>query len=153
MLSSKVTELVGQLVAPILAHEQMDLVDIEYKKEGSNRFLRLYVDKEGGVDIADCERVSEQLSKKLDEADPIREAYFLEVSSPGAERPLNNERDYMRAVGRNVFVTTYAPVDGQKSFEGTLSRVTDSHLMIDMDGKQVELPREQVAKARLAVVF
>lgn len=152
-MSSKITELVGELVAPILTQEQMDLVDIEYKKEGNNRFLRLYVDKEGGVDIADCERVSEQLSKKLDEADPIRETYFLEVSSPGAERPLKNERDYTRAVGRNVFISTYAPVDGHKSFEGTLTRVTDTHLVVEVDGKPYELPRDQVAKARLAVVF
>lgn len=152
-MSNKITEIVERLALPIVEQEQMDLVDIEYKKEGNNRFLRLFVDKEGGVDIADCERVSESLSKKLDEVDPIPEAYFLEVSSPGAERPLKNERDYTRAVGRNVFVTTYAPVDGHKEFEGTLSEFTGTHLIVQMDGKKHEIPLDQVAKARLAIVF
>lgn len=152
-MSQKITEVVEELALPILEHEQMELVDIEYKKEGSHRFLRLFVDKEGGVDIADCERVSEQLSKKLDAADPIPEAYFLEVSSPGAERPLKNERDFQRAVGRNVHVTTYAPVQGQKTFEGKLSEYTEAHLVVDVDGKRIEIPLDQVAKARLAILF
>lgn len=152
-MSRKVTEVVEQLVLPILQAEQMELVDIEYTKEGSNRFLRVFVDKEGGVDITDCERVSEQLSKKLDEADPITEAYFLEVSSPGAERPLKSERDYERAVGRNVHVTTYAPVQEQKTFEGQLTAYTGTHLVVEANGKETKIPLEQVAKARLAIVF
>lgn len=152
-MSRKVTDVVKQLARPILEQEQMELVDIEYKKEGSHRFLRLFVDKAGGVDIADCERVSEQLSQKLDEEDPIREAYFLEVSSPGAERPLKNERDFERAVGKHVNVTTYAPVHGQKAFEGKLIAYRGSHLTIEVDQREVEIPLDQVAKARLAVVF
>lgn len=152
-MSRKITEVVEQLALPILHNEQMELVDIEYQKEGSNRFLRVFVDKEDGVDIADCERVSEQLSKKLDEADPITEAYFLEVSSPGAERPLKSERDYERAVGRNVHVTTYAPVQGQKTFEGQLTAYTGTHITVVAEDRETEIPLEQVAKARLAIVF
>lgn len=152
-MNRKITEVVEQLAQPILHNEQMELVDIEYKKEGNHRFLRLFVDKEDGVDIADCERVSEQLSKKLDEADPIAESYFLEVSSPGAERPLKNERDFRRAIGRNVHVTTYAPVQGQKVFEGKLTDYTGTHVVVEADGKPTEIPLDQVAKARLAILF
>lgn len=152
-MSRKVTDVVKQLVRPILDQEQMELVDIEYKKEGRHRFLRLFVDKAGGVDIADCERVSEQLSQKLDEEDPIREAYFLEVSSPGAERPLKNERDFERAVGKHVYVTTYAPVQGRKTFEGKLTTYAGTRLVIEVDRQEIEIPLNQVAKARLAVVI
>lgn len=152
-MKGNITQVVEQLALPIIEQEQMELVDVEYKKEGNNRFLRLFVDKEDGVDIADCERVSEKLSKKLDENDPISETYFLEVSSPGAERPLKNEQDYARAVGRHVNVRTYAPVDGHKEFEGPLREYNGTHLVVEMAGKRHEIPLQQVAKARLAVTF
>lgn len=152
-MSRKITEVVEQLAAPILDTERMELIDVEYKKEGKNRFLRVFVDKEGGLDIADCERISEKLSKKLDEADPIPESYFLDVSSPGAERPLKRRRDFERAVGKNVHVSTYAPVQGHKVFEGKLTEFTGTHLVIAENAKSVAVPLDQVAKARLAVVF
>ncbi|WP_054949870.1 ribosome maturation factor RimP [Numidum massiliense] len=152
-MSRKITEIVEQLASPIAEQEQLELVDIEYKKEGSNWFLRVFVDKPGGVDIADCERVSEALSQQLDEKDPIQGPYFLEVSSPGAERPLKNERDYLHAVGKHVHVTTYAPVDGQKVFEGKLHAYDDEILVIASGGKQWNVPLNQVANARLAIVF
>ncbi|CEH31954.1 hypothetical protein AM501_20830 [Aneurinibacillus migulanus] len=152
-LSQHVIAVTEEMVAPILEEENLELVEIEYKKEGSNWFLRVYIDKEGGVDIEDCGRVSEKLSKKLDEIDPIPGAYFLEVSSPGAERPLKKEQDFERAVGKHVHVTTYEPINGSKVFEGEL---------VSYDGKQLEIkeakasaliPRDKVASARLAIVF
>lgn len=153
-LSNKVTHITEELVAPILEAEDLELVDIEYTKEGKNWFLRVYVDKEGGIDIEDCSRVSEQLSKKLDERDPIPGAYFLEVSSPGAERPLKKQRDYERAVGKNVFIKTYEAIDGEKEFEGTLLSFDDEILRLEEAGKQtVSIPRDKVAHARLAVTF
>lgn len=152
-MKGKVVEVVEQLLVPILEREQLELVDIEYKKEGKHRFLRIFVDKAGGVDITDCERVSEQLSKRLDEEDPIQDPYFLEVSSPGAERPLKRERDFEWAVGKNVRVTTYAPVDGENVFEGKLLQFDGRDLVIDTGRRQVVLSRDQVAKARLAIVF
>ncbi|WP_027414642.1 ribosome maturation factor RimP [Aneurinibacillus terranovensis] len=152
-MSKNVIAITEQLVVPILQQDHLELVEIEYVKEGSNWFLRVYIDKEGGVDIEDCGRVSEQLSKKLDEADPIPGAYFLEVSSPGAERPLKKDADFTRAVGKHVHITTYEPVGGAKVFEGEL---------VSYDGKQLEvkeikttalIPVEKIATARLAVVF
>lgn len=108
-MSKKVTDITEELVSPIVDELGLELVDIEFKKEGKNWFLRVFIDTENGVDIEDCGTVSERLSEKLDELDPITEAYFLEVSSPGAERPLKKEKDIYKAVGKNVHVTTYEP--------------------------------------------
>lgn len=123
------------------------------KKRKWKRFLRIYVDKPGGIDIDDCGRISEYLSKKLDEEDPIQEAYFLEVSSPGAERPLKKTKDFYWAVGKHVNVTTYEPVHGQKEFEGKLLSYDESTLVVEEAGKSYELPVEKIANARLAIVF
>jgi ribosome maturation factor RimP len=136
-----------------LDENNFELVDIEYVKEGSNWFLRVYVDKEGGIDIDDCGRISEYLSAKLDEKDPIPNAYFLEVSSPGAERPLKKVQDYHKAVGRHVFVTTYEPVDGKKEFEGLLESFDGERLVVKAGNKASTIPFAKVASARLAIVF
>src|ERR1044072_7923701 len=106
------------MIEPYLTEQGFELVDVEYVKEGVSYFLRIYVDKEGGIDIDDCGQISEYMSQKLDENDPIEEAYFLEVSSPGAERPLKKAEDVLKSVGKDVFVTTYEPIGGAKEFEG-----------------------------------
>ena len=117
---SKVTEVVEELAEPIINELGLELVEIQFVKEGKNWFLRIYIDKESGVDIEDCGLVSERLSEKLDEIDAITQNYFLEVSSPGAERPLKKASDFEKAIGKNVFIKTYEPIDGEKGFEGTL---------------------------------
>jgi ribosome maturation factor RimP len=154
---SKVTEVVEGLVAPILTELGLELVEIEYVKEGKNWFLRVYIDKELGVDIEDCGLVSEKLSEKLDEVDPIPQNYFLEVSSPGAERPLKKEKDFNKAIGKNVYVKTYEPIDGEKAFEGTLLAFDGNSVTIEVKiktrKKTVIIPYEKVASARLAVSF
>ncbi|MBD8004049.1 ribosome maturation factor RimP [Bacillus norwichensis] len=154
---SKVTDMVEELVAPILEEIQLELVDIEYVKEGKNWFLRLFIDKETGVDIEECGLVSEKLGEKLDELDPIPHNYFLEVSSPGAERPLKKAEDFTKAIGKQVNVKTYEPIDGEKEFEGKLVEFNGEALKIDVSiktrTKTFEIPYEKVAKARLAVVF
>ncbi|WP_025028661.1 ribosome maturation factor RimP [Caldalkalibacillus mannanilyticus] len=156
-MSKKVTEITEQLVTPILESKGIELVDIEFKKEGASWFLRVFIDKEGGVDIEDCGVVSEELSLKLDETDPIPQAYFLEVSSPGAERPLKKEKDLVSAVGKSVYIKTYEPLEGRKEFEGTLKAFDGDQLTIEMKiktrVKEVNIPYTKVASARLAVVF
>ena len=122
-LSKKVTEVVEELAIPILEELNLELVEVEYVKEGKSWFLRVYIDKETGVDIEDCGNVSEKLSEKLDEIDPIPQNYFLEVSSPGAERPLKKEKDFQKAIGKNVYIKTYEPILDEKEFEGTLTGV------------------------------
>ena len=157
MPSERVTDVVERLALPIVEREGLELIDVEYKKEGANWFLRVFIDKEGGVDIDDCGRVSEQLSDILDEVDPIQNSYFLEVSSPGAERPLKKVSDYQRAVGKRVHVSLYEPLEKRKTYEGLLERFTEDQLEIAWSLKGVEkhisIPLEKVASARLALEF
>lgn len=154
---SKVTEIVEELTQPIVQELGLELVEIEFVKEGKSWFLRVYIDKDNGVDIEDCGLVSERLSEKLDELDPITHNYFLEVSSPGAERPLKKPKDLEKAIGKNVFVKTYEPIDGEKSFEGTLVEFDGQTVKIEIKIKTrkkiIEIPYEKVANARLAVIF
>jgi len=154
---SKVVDVVEELVKPIVDELQLELVDIEYVKEGKNWFLRVFIDKENGVDIEECGIVSERLSEKLDEIDPIPYNYFVEVSSPGAGRPLKKEKDFEKAVGKHIFVKTYEPIDGEKTFEGKLLNFSDRQLtveiMVKTRKKTVTIPLEKIAAARLAVTF
>jgi ribosome maturation factor RimP len=154
---SKVTEVVADLVSPIVTDAGLELVDIEYVKEGRDWFLRIYIDKDAGVDIEECGLVSEKLSEKLDALDPIPHNYFLEVSSPGAERPLKKEKDFEKSVGKQVSIKTYEPIDGEKLFEGTLvnfsNQVVKVELKIKTRKKLVEIPFDKIANARLAVTF
>ncbi|PLS16713.1 ribosome maturation factor RimP [Bacillus sp. M6-12] len=156
-MSKKVTEIVEELVTPVLDELGLELVEVEYVKEGKNWFLRVFIDKDSGVDIEECGIVSERLSEKLDELDPIPQNYFLEVSSPGAERPLKKDKDFQKAIGKNVFIKTYEPIDGEKEFEGVLSSFDGSEVTVEVRiktrKKTIVIPYEKVAKARLAVTF
>lgn len=155
MNAAQVQKIVADLVMPYLDQEGFELVDVEYVTEGGNRYLRVYVDKEGGIDIDECGRISEYLSDRLDEKDPIEHAYILEVSSPGAERPLKKPEDFRRAVGKDVFITTYEPVEGAKEFEGQLVSYDGDSLTVKAGkkGEEVTIGMEKVASARLTIIF
>lgn len=153
MSNSKIKQIVEDMVKPFIDENGFELVDVEYVKEGSNYFLRVFVDKEGGIDIDECGRVSEYLSDRLDEKDPITEAYFLEVSSPGAERPLKKPEDVHKAVGKHIYVTTYEPIKGHKEFEGLLQAFDGELVKMRVNQSNVEIPYAKVASARLAIVF
>lgn len=157
MPKERVTDIIEKMALPILHEAGLELVDVEYKKEGANWFLRVYIDKPGGVDIDDCSRVSERLSDELDTVDPIPTAYFLEVSSPGAERPLKKPSDFENALGQYVNVNLYEPISGQKNFEGLLTVFEQDSLEIEYDRKGVkqtiQIPLGKVASARLAIQF
>ena len=156
-MSKKVTSIVEELVTPILDDMDLELVDIEYVKEGKNWFLRVFIDSDEGVDIEQCGVVSEKLSEKLDEVDPIPHNYFLEVSSPGAERPLKKPADFTKAIGKNVYIKTYEPIDGEKEFEGELTGFDGKTVSVTVKDKTrkktIDIPYEKVASARLAVIF
>ncbi|CAH0255434.1 ribosome maturation factor RimP [Peribacillus sp. NPDC101481] len=156
-MSKKVTEVVEELALPVLEELQLELVEVEYVKEGKSWFLRVYIDKETGVDIDDCGNVSEKLSEKLDEVDPIPQNYFLEVSSPGAERPLKKEKDFLNAIGKNVYIKTYEPILDEKEFEGILTSFDGEEVTLEVRiktrKKTIVIPFEKVAKARLAITF
>lgn len=156
---SSVVETVTELVMPILDEQHFELVEVGFVKEGKSWFLRVFIDKEGGIDIEECAFVSERLSEKLDamDPDPIPQAYFLEVSSPGAERPLKKESDYEKAVGEYIHVSLYQPVDGSKMYEGFLEKLEAEELVLKIRIKTrettVTIPRKNIAKARHAIQF
>lgn len=157
MSKDRVIDIVEQLATPISAEHGLELVDIEYKKEGANWYLRVFIDKPEGIDIDDCSRFSERLSMRLDEVDPIPTSYFLEVSSPGAERPLKKPGDYDKAVGHHVYVSLYEPLDGGKTFEGLLLRHDEQAVELEVRektaSKTVAIPKDRIASARFAVHF
>jgi ribosome maturation factor RimP len=157
MMSKKVTEITEELVEPILAKMNLELVDVEFVKEGKNWFLRVFIDKEGGVDIEECGKVSEELSEKLDEVEPIADPYYLEVSSPGVERPLKTKEAFVKSVGKNIHIKLYQPIDGQKELEGKLISFEENIAKIEFKEKtrkkMIEIPYDKIAKARLAVTF
>ena len=146
---SKVETQVENLMAEILAGTDYELVDVEYVKE-RDWYLRIFVDKAGGIDLDDCQTLSERLSPALDKADIIGGAYILEVSSPGIDRILKKDKDFVREAGKVVDVTLYAPLDGKKIFVGELEGRDEKFLRLkDME----PLPREKVAQVRLHIDF
>lgn len=155
---SKVTSVIEELVKPITEELNLELVDVEFVKEGRDWFLRIYVDTPGGgIDILQCAQVSERLSLILDEEDPIEQNYYLEVSSPGAERPLKKESDFEKAIGQYVYIKTYEPVKDLKEFYGYLRAYNEQSLEVEIRIKTrkltVLIEKEKVAQARLAIDF
>ena len=156
---SNVVETVTELAEPILAKHGCYLYHLEFVKEGKSWYLRVYVDKDGGVTLEDCADISDELSEALDntEPDPIPQAYFLEVSSPGAERPLKKEADYERAVNDYIHISLYQQVEGKKVYEGTLVDLKPDELTLEYMDKtrrrQVKIDRKVIAQARLAIDF
>ncbi|MBU3829598.1 MAG: ribosome maturation factor RimP [Candidatus Limosilactobacillus merdavium] len=156
---SSVVETVTGLAEPIIEKHNCYLYDIEFVKEGKSWYLRVFVDKDGGVTLDDCADISDELSEALDntEPDPIPQAYFLEVSSPGAERPLKKEADYERAVNDFIHVSLYQQIEGKKVYEGTLVDLKPDELTLEYMDKtrrrQITIDRNKIAQARLAIDF
>ncbi len=143
------------LILPIVEANSFELVDVEYVKEGSNWYLRAYIDKPGGITVDDCEIVSRALSDKLDEKDFIDEAYILEVSSPGLSRPLKKDKDFKRSLGLLVEVRLYKAVDKLKVYEGVLTDFDENTITIAVDEEEntVVFERQNIALVRLALDF
>lgn len=151
----KVTDLTARLAAPIVEEQGCSLWDVEYVKEAGTWYLRVLIDKDGGVDILDCENISRALSDLLDEADPIEGSYTLEVGSAGAERVLKRPADFQRYLNSPVLVKLYKPVDGRKEFPGTLTAYNeaDGSLTVDLNGTAYTFGKKDVALCRLRVEF
>ncbi len=142
------------LVIPIIEENSFELVDVEWVKEAGTNYLRVYVDKEGGITINDCELVSRQLSDLLDEEDFIPDNYILEVSSPGLGRPLKKERDFVRSIGKEVDVKLYNQINKQKEYTGILESYDKEKIVLDLgDDETLEIPRSSIALIRLAFDF
>lgn len=139
-----------ELVLPIIQAEGCELWDVEYVKEGSDMYLRIYADKEGGIMIDDCVTISRALEAKLDEEDFIEDAYILEVSSPGLTRKLKKDRDFEKSIGKLVIAKLYKAENGSKEFLGRLRAYTDSTITIETDSSEtIELERKNISGIRL----
>lgn len=146
----KIASTVQSLVEPLIEQMGYELVDVEYCREGQRYFLRLFIDGPGGISLDDCERVSRAVEVELDRVDPIPHSYYLEVSSPGVERPLKKEADFLRFRGRKVTVRTFAPIEGRRNFEGVLLGLEGETVHIQTSsGEQYSIPRQGIASARL----
>ena len=150
---SKITEAVMALAKPVVEAEGSELWDVEYVKEAGAWYLRVYIDKAGGVSIDDCEAVSRALDPVLDEADPIPTSYIFEVSSAGVERELKRPGDFEKFMGSQVEVRHYQPVEGAKSHIGTLRGYADGAVTIEMNGQEKTYQKAQVAQVRLSVTI
>ena len=149
---SKVVDIVSELARPIAEENGCELWDVEYVSEGGQWFLRVYIDKEGGVSIDDCENVSRTLDPILDEKDPIATNYIFEVSSAGLERTLKQPAHFQRFLGENVEVKLYKPFEGSKLFTGTLTSYENGNITIECVGQPIAFSKEQIANVRLRLV-
>lgn len=142
-----------ELLLPIVEACEVEIYDVEYVKEGSDFYLRAYIDKPGGVDILDCEKVSRALSDKLDEVDFIEDAYILEVSSPGLGRTLKKEKHFLKSMGQEVELKTYKPIDKCKEFVGILENYDQGNVTLKMEDKTVTFQKADVALVKLTIDF
>ena len=152
-MKKSIEELVESIALPIIQNEKFELIDIEYVLEGGHRYLRVFIDKENGINLNDCKIISEALTEKLDISDPIKENYFLEVSSPGLDRALKKEKDFIRYAGRDVELKLYKPVNNKKEFEGSLVGLNDGIISIKSNDEVIEFNKKDVSIIRLAVKF
>jgi ribosome maturation factor RimP len=150
-MSQEIVERVQNIAEPILSREGLELVDIEYRRETRGWVLRLYIDKEGGVNVDDCSHASQEVGRSLDVEEVITTPYTLEVSSPGLDRPLKNEKDFRKSIHKLIRVKTVDPIQNQKNFKGRLLTVSENRIEIEAEGKVVEIPLSQVAKAKLEI--
>ena len=150
---SIITEAVANLAKGVVEAEGCSLWDVEYVREAGSYYLRVYIDKPGGVSINDCEAISRTLDKLLDEADPIPDSYIFEVASAGAERELKRPSDFEAFLGSEVEVRTYKPINGQKAFVGTLEKYEDGAVTLSSGKKQIRLEKQDIALVKLHVSF
>ena len=150
----KLTERIWQFAEPVVTAQGCTIWDVEYVREGADWFLRIYIDKDGGVDIADCEAISRAMDPILDEKDPIPTSYTFEVCSAGIERALKRPGDFERFMGSDVLVRLYRPKDGTKEFPGVLKGYDNGAVTItSLAGEEIRFEKAEVALCRLRVEF
>lgn len=149
----QVPEHIQTVIAPVVESLGCELVGIEYGRQGRHGLLRIYIDKEGGVDVKDCQQVSHQLSGVLDVEDVIKEQYQLEVSSPGLDRPLYTLEHFERFAGHKVRLTLVSPIEGQRKFKGTLQGVEDGQVIVNIGDNELVLSLNAIDKANLIPEF
>ena len=153
MAYNKTEQEVIKLVNPIIESKKIDLWDVEFKKEGPSYVLRIFLDKDGGIGINDCEEVSRALSDVLDDADPIPQEYMLEVSSAGLDRAIKYDEHFKKCAGKNVDVKLFAAIDGLKEITAKLIGHTEENVILEVDGNETEFPKNKISSIRLTVEF
>lgn len=149
MNKGKVVSFVAENILPVLAEMDIELVDIQYIKEGGRWFLRVFIDKPGGIGLEDCQNVSHSIDPLLDEKDPIPHPYTLEVSSPGLDRPLKKLADFKRFIGEMINLATFVPVENRRKFKGKLIEANEYSVTLEVDGNSISISMEQIASACL----
>ena len=142
-----------QYITPIIEAKNICLWDIEFKKEGPSYVLRIFLDKDGGIGINDCEEVSRELSEKLDETDPIPQEYMLEVSSAGLDRAIKYDFHFEKCQGKNVDVKLFAAIDGLKEFTAKLIGHDEENIKLEIEGNEKSFPKNKISSVRLTVEF
>jgi ribosome maturation factor RimP len=153
MVPKEIVERVRPIADRILMSEGMELVEVEYRREARGWVLRLTIDKEGGVTLDDCSRVSQQVGRELDVEDFISAPYTLEVSSPGLTRPLRSEKDFIKHCNRLIKLRTLDPINSRQQFKGRLLRVSNNQIELEMEEGIVQIPLAKIAKANLEIEF
>ena len=149
---NKIAQRVSELAQPLAEAQGVEIWDVEYVKEAGQWFLRVYIDKDGGIGIDDCEAFSRALDPILDEEDPIPGSYVFEVSSAGAERELKRPSDFAKFIGSNVEVKLYKAVDGRKTYTGSLAAYSDGDVTISVGGTEHTFEKATVASVHLSIV-
>lgn len=150
---AKIDEALEKLALPVCDRHGVYIYETEYKKEGNDYFLRLFIDKDGGVTIEDCENVSREISPLLDDLTFIKEAYIFEVSSPGIDRVLSRDWHYEKVMGKEIEIKLFAPSEGSKEHCGILKEYKDGIITIEENGKEIKFDKEKTASVRLAFKF
>lgn len=154
MKKKRVVDVVSDILTPYVSTLEIELVDVEFVKEGPYRYLRVTIDKENGVSLDDCQTVSQYLNSKIDQKDPIEEQYFLEVTSPGVERVLKRDKEYEKYAGKKIQLNLFQPFDGQKVLIGTLIGLVDDEIVIEHESMgRFNVPKSKVSLAKLVVDF
>jgi len=151
MAKIPVAQAVTDLIEPVLIAEGLELVDVEYKKEGKNWVLRIFIDKDGGVAVEDCQKISHLTGDLIEVEETITTPYSLEVSSPGLDRALKREKDFLKFKGRQIRLHSLSPIDSRRKFIGILKDFKDQTVFMESDGKIFEIPLRQVSKANLVI--
>ena len=142
---TKLEEKVENLIKEKITNLGYELYDVEYAKEGKDYFLRIYIDSKNGIDLNDCEKVNDAISDLLDEADYIKDMYFLEVSSPGIERVLRRDKHLQANIENKIAVNLFKQIDGNKRIDGILKEFSDEEIIIFIDNKEIKIPRKNIS--------
>lgn len=153
MSKSTLIQKLEEGIKPVVENMDYELYHIEYVKEGKENYLRLYIDKESGISLEDCEKVSRRISDLLDENDPIPDSYYLEVSSPGIERVLYKEEHLKKYIGYNIVLNLFAPIEKKKKYEGELTNFNKEEITIKSEEKEITIPRNKISKITLRGEF